>query len=109
MDNEFSVCQFFVDGSWEYVKRFISADEAIRTFQHYTDNVATRIGVTTRVIITDGGDCIVAEWKSGEGLVYPSKGDINKSKGVINATEERKDARGDSAGQSEANAKPDKD
>lgn len=70
---EFSVCQFFEDGSYEYVRRYVDADTAVKAAHHYTHNVASRIGITRRVIITDGGDCINFEWKFGEGVVY--KGD----------------------------------
>lgn len=71
--NEFSVCQFFMDNSYEYVRRYVSAEEAMKAFRFYTNNVASRIGTTVRVIITDGGDCINAEWKHGEGLVFPPR------------------------------------
>lgn len=73
MEDEFSVCQFFEDGSYEYVRRFVTADEAAKAFQHYCTSVGAKMGFTVRVIITDGGDCINAEWKRGEGLVYPPK------------------------------------
>lgn len=68
---EFSVCQFFPDGGYEYVRRYVEAKEAIEAFKHYTTSVGARIGTTVRVIITDGGDCINMEWKHGEGIVYP--------------------------------------
>lgn len=69
--NQFSVCQFFVDGSYEYVRRWVIDEDAVAAFAHYTDNVASRMGLTKRVIITDGGDCICMEWKYGEGIVFP--------------------------------------
>jgi hypothetical protein len=71
MADEFSVCQFFEDGSYEYVRRGVGAEEAVLAARHYTDNVAARLGLTARVIITDGGDYIVFEWKQGEGVTYP--------------------------------------
>lgn len=67
---EFSVCQFFVDGTHEYVRRFVSGEEAVKAFKHYTDNVATKLGVVERVIITDGGDCTNLEWVAGKGYSY---------------------------------------
>jgi len=63
-----------MDGSYEYVRRYVSVEEAARAFKFYTSNVASRIGTTTRVIITDGGDCINYEWKFGEGIVFPVDG-----------------------------------
>lgn len=69
--NEFSVCQFFQDDTYEYVRRFVSAEEAMKAFQSYTTSVGARLGTTKKVIITDGGDCINAEWQYGKGLTYP--------------------------------------
>jgi hypothetical protein len=70
-ENEFSVCQFFEDGSYEYVRRYVTAEEAMKAFFHYTNNVAVKMGVTERVIVTDGGDCTNAEWKKDLGYTYP--------------------------------------
>lgn len=74
---EFSVVQFFPDGSYEYVCRHVRAPEAFDMFQRMTKTVGARIGTTVRVIITDGGDCTNAEWKFGEGLTYPTP-DMNQ-------------------------------
>jgi hypothetical protein len=70
-NGEFSVCQFFIDGQYEYVRRYVSAEEAMRAFIRYTTNVATMLGVVERVILTDGGDFTTMEWKKGEGITYP--------------------------------------
>jgi hypothetical protein len=75
--NEFSVCQFFKDGQYEYVRRYVSAEEAVKAFKHYTNNVAVKMGVVTRVIITDGGDCTNMEWQYGKGITYPTRGQID--------------------------------
>lgn len=68
---EFSVCQFFVDGTHEYVRRFTTAEDAMSAFRHYASSVAAKLGMTVRVIITDGGDHTNLEWKLGEGITYP--------------------------------------
>jgi hypothetical protein len=73
MTDEYSVCQFFEDGSYEYVRRYVSAEEAVKAAEHYINSVAAKLGLVKRVIITDGGDCTNFEWKSGEGIVYPTK------------------------------------
>lgn len=73
MNNEFSVVQFFEDDSYEYVRRFVSAEEAMTAVKHYTNNVATRMGLVKRVIITDGGDLCCFEWIHGKGVVFPPK------------------------------------
>jgi hypothetical protein len=71
-EREFSVAQFFEpDGEYEYVRRFVTFKEAIAAFVHYTNNVATNLGVVQRVIITDGGDCTNMEWVKGKGITYP--------------------------------------
>lgn len=71
---EFSVCQFDEFGKYEYICRFVSAEQAMRKFHFATTNVAAQIGITTRVIITDGGDCINMEWQYGKGIVFPPLG-----------------------------------
>lgn len=71
MDNEFSVYQFFPDGTYERVREFVSPEEAVRAAQHYCTSVGARLGTTVRVIITDGGDCCCFEWKHGEGITFP--------------------------------------
>lgn len=68
---KFSVYQFFTDGSYERVREFVSADEAMRAFKHYTSSVGAQMGMTVRVIITDSDDFTNAEWKFGEGITFP--------------------------------------
>lgn len=68
--NEFSVYQFFENDLSECVREFVDAENAVRAAQHYTSSVAARMGVTQRVIITDGGDCTVFEWQYGKGIVF---------------------------------------
>jgi hypothetical protein len=70
-DAEFSVYQFFTDGSHERVRHFVTAEEAMDAVKHYTNNVATRMGVVGRVIVTDGGDCTCFEWTKKEGITFP--------------------------------------
>ena len=71
MTEVFSVCQFFPDGSYEYVRRHVDALEAVKAFKFYTTNVAARMKITQRVILTDGGDCVNMEWTCTEGCTYP--------------------------------------
>jgi hypothetical protein len=73
MRNEFSVCQFFSNDMYEYVRRWVSAEEAMKAFQHYTTSVGARLGTTVRVIITDGGDDTNMEWIFGKGITFPTK------------------------------------
>jgi len=70
---EFSVCQFFPDDSYEYVRRWIGAEEAVEVFRTYTSNPAARIGITQRVIVTDGEDSINLEWQFSKGITFDGK------------------------------------
>jgi hypothetical protein len=69
---EFSVVLFFPDGTYEYVKRFVGAKEAVRTAKDYSRPLVL-LGVIERIIITDGSDYTVFEWKAGEGVTFPAK------------------------------------
>jgi hypothetical protein len=71
MSELFNVVQFFEDESYEYVRRGVSAVIAADAAKHYCKSLGARLGTTVRVIITDGGDCIVFEWKRGEGVTFP--------------------------------------
>jgi len=85
---EYSVVQFFKDGNYEYVRRFVSVEEAFSAFKHYTSSIAVKLGMVERVIITDGGDCTNVEWLKGKGIVFPTKEMIEqeaKNKGDSNA------------------------
>jgi hypothetical protein len=73
MSNEFSVYQFLQGEIYEKVREFVSPEEAMKAAIHYTTNVAARLGITEKVMITDGGDCCVWEWKKGEGVVWPKQ------------------------------------
>jgi hypothetical protein len=70
---EFSVCQFFDNGEQEWVRLFVSAEEAVKAACHYCTSVAAQLGFVERVIITDGGDCTVFEWQKGIGITWPEK------------------------------------
>jgi hypothetical protein len=77
---EFSVCQFFAneDAGYEYTRRWVSGEEAVEAFKHYTTSVAARHGFTKRVIITDGGDCVNFEWIYGKGITFPPQESIEE-------------------------------
>lgn len=68
---EFSVVQFFVDDSYEYVSRFMDGKQAVELAANLAHSVGGKIGTTKRIIITDGGDFTVFEWKFGEGVTFP--------------------------------------
>jgi hypothetical protein len=74
MAETFSVCQFFEDGSYEYVRRGVGGAEAVEAAMHYATSVGARMGLTRRVIITDSGDYTTFEWKWDEGITFPAEG-----------------------------------
>lgn len=74
---QFSVTQFFSENCYETVRERVSPEEAMAAVSHYINNPAAKIGITRRVIVTDGGDCICFEWKFGEGIVFPPKENDN--------------------------------
>jgi hypothetical protein len=76
VSEQFSVVLFFDDGQHKYVRRFVSAQEACRAFQHYSRGARAQLELTKRVIVTDSSDCIVREWKYGEGVTFPA--DFNR-------------------------------
>lgn len=71
---EYSVYQFFLDGSYEMLCHFVLAEPAARIFAGATTSLGAQLGTTQRVIITDGGDCIVFEWVYGKGITFPPEG-----------------------------------
>jgi hypothetical protein len=44
---------FFEDGKCRYVRRFVSAQEASRAFEHCIHSAEARFGIPMRVVITD--------------------------------------------------------
>lgn len=48
---------------------------ASKWFRHHITNVEAKTGMTIRVVMTDSNDYIVAEWKHGEGIVWPKDED----------------------------------
>jgi hypothetical protein len=66
----YSVFQFFTDGSYEKVREFVPAQQAVEAFKHYSTSVGARCGIVERVIITDSGDCTNLEWRLGRGYSH---------------------------------------
>jgi hypothetical protein len=79
MHGEFSVCQFFADGTYEYIIRNVNAQTAVETAKRFTESVGARIGNTKRVIITDSGDFTCFEWEFGKGVIFPPRETTNEN------------------------------
>jgi hypothetical protein len=73
LQGEFSVFQFFPDGSYEALRRFVDAKTAVEIARSYTlpTRPAVVAGIIQRVIVTDGDDYCCFEWKNGEGVTFP--------------------------------------
>jgi hypothetical protein len=83
--NEFSVYQFFPDGTNERYLEWVSAEDAGKGFQHLITSIGAKLGTTMRVIITDGGDCTNAEWVFGKGITFPvpAEGNANGNEATV--------------------------
>ena len=71
MTDEFSVWLFFPDGSHIAEGTWLEGEEAVRLAREVTQRVAAKTGMIAKVIITDGGDNTVFQWKHGEGVTWP--------------------------------------
>lgn len=69
-EGEFSVAQFFSDGTHEYVRRWVGEEEAVDAAKHYTESVAVRLGLVNMVRITDALDRTCFEWVRGKGVTF---------------------------------------
>jgi hypothetical protein len=67
----FSVMQFFADGSAERVLDQAPVNTAMSQAGQCCTSVGAQVGTTTRVVIVEDGDAIVLEWKFGEGITFP--------------------------------------
>jgi hypothetical protein len=72
MTEQFRVRVYYDNGEHNDVRRFVSAQEAGRAFQHYTNSVGAKLGSTVRVTVIDRNECIVREWKLVQGTTFPS-------------------------------------
>jgi hypothetical protein len=69
---QFAVSLFSKDGKRRYARRFVSAQEAIRTFESYIRNLNARDARIVRAVVTDIHECVLREWKIGQGITFPS-------------------------------------
>jgi hypothetical protein len=83
-ENEYSVYQFFKDGSYERVRHFVSANDAVHAADYLSMSVGAQVGTTIRVIITDALDCVCFEWLHGKGVVFPTIESINGNRKKVN-------------------------
>lgn len=67
---EFSVYHWGVGGGYVQECAYVDAETAVKKAEFLTTNVAGRSGLTTKVMITDGGDCAVFIWEYGKGITH---------------------------------------
>ena len=68
----FSIYQFSVTGKCERLAAFIDCGSAVSKAHVHRCNLAAQMGVTRRIIVTDGDDHTVWEWRWGKGVVFPT-------------------------------------
>lgn len=78
MTNEFTVWIFFPDGTHIPEGEWLEAEEAARLAHDVTRRPAAKVGIISRVIITDGGDFTCFEWIHGKGVTFPPRGQDGK-------------------------------
>jgi hypothetical protein len=71
--DEFSVYIFAPDGTYSRELSFVSAERAVTWAKWLTEERAARFGEIAKILITDGGDFTVFEWRFGEGVVHPPR------------------------------------
>ena len=90
-DDRFNVVQFFPDGQYEYVRRNVTAKEAVAAAQHYTTSVGARMGTTVRVMVTDMLDQICFEWENGK-ITFPTQQMMDEVSDKLEKSDATKDA-----------------
>jgi hypothetical protein len=68
---EYSVFQYFLDGSYERLAELVPMDDAVKIAYGCISSIGGRIGTTVRVIITDDGDECCFEWIFEKGITFP--------------------------------------
>lgn len=71
---EFSVYWWDRDGGQHEELRFVKAEAAVRAAHRLSHGPASLMRIVHRVLITDGGDFGVFEWKIDEGVTFPQVG-----------------------------------
>lgn len=78
MTELYNVVQFFANDMHEYVRRNVSAQEAVDAARHYCTSIGAKLGTTVKVIITDDGDYTNFQWEFGKGITYPTRKELQQ-------------------------------
>jgi len=71
--DEFTVWWYDPDGNHHKELAHVDAKTAVEFALEFPKRPAGWVGIIQRIIITDGGDFCVFEWKHGEGVTYPER------------------------------------
>lgn len=85
MTETFSVIQYFPGDTYDVVAAGLDAKAAVELAKDYSERPAAKIGIIRRITIIDSGDCIVFDWRNGEGVVFPTA-DMRRSAQEAKAT-----------------------
>lgn len=70
-NHEFSVVEFYADGTHLYIARWLDAESAVKMAKLCCDEHVNHPDIITKIIITDGGDFTVFEWQPDKGVTWP--------------------------------------
>jgi hypothetical protein len=73
----FKVWWWDPQGYYHLERAGLTGMAAVQLAYDLAQRPATALGIFRRIIITDAGDCTVFEWKHGEGVTFPTKGDCD--------------------------------
>lgn len=71
LPGEFSVWIFYRDGGHQPEVQRVDAKTAVNLAGRLSGSVGARLGVVTKILITDGGDNTVLQWEFRKGVTYP--------------------------------------
>ena len=85
--DEFSVYAFYFDGWYSDVIRFTGIENALKIAKRASEQKIGLLSRAERIIVTDGGDNTVFEWRRDEGITFPPSGDeddaLTSARGVV--------------------------
>lgn len=58
---------------YEYELRNAAADRCVYDAKRISESVGGRLGMVSKIMITDAEDCCVFEWRFGEGVVFTTR------------------------------------
>ncbi|MET4187277.1 hypothetical protein ABIB94_009428 [Bradyrhizobium sp. JR7.2] len=72
-EGEFSVIEFYDNGTHAYVARELDAKSAVELAKACIDTALVIGGVVNQIVITDGGGFTAVQWERGKGIVFTER------------------------------------